>query len=65
MHNTQAEIIEALIFKMKRLELVLDAAKGILRDGIAGRGQVIDGAQTVEIKHDRWLALLDAVNQFP
>jgi hypothetical protein len=28
MHNTQAEIVEALIFKIKRLELVLDAVIG-------------------------------------
>lgn len=64
MHNTQAEIIDALIFKMKKMELVLDAAKDIRRDGVAGRGQVIDGKQTVEIKHDQWIALLHALGEF-
>lgn len=64
MHNTQLEIIEALIFKMKRLELVLDAAKDIRRDGVAGRGQVVDGKQTVEIKHDQWVALISAIGDF-
>lgn len=64
MHNSQVEIIEALIFKIKRLELVLDAAKAIRHDGIAGRGQVVDGKQTVEMKHDHWIALLDAVGEF-
>lgn len=62
-HDTQAEIVEALIFKIKRLELVLEAAQKIKVDGVAGRGKEIAGSQTVEILHERWIELLDAVDK--
>lgn len=61
--NTHDEIVAALIFKIKKLERV-DAVARDIKDngGLAGRGKEIAGSQTVEIIHEKWLALLDALD---
>ena len=64
MYDTKAEMIEALVFKIKRLERVVDAVKDIQRDGVLGRGRERGGAQSVEISHERWMALLEAMADF-
>jgi len=61
--RNQVWIVDALIFKIKRLETLVDAVKDIKRDGVVGRGKEIAGSQTVEILHERWIALLDALNE--
>ena len=60
--NTHDEIVSALIFRIKKLEHVADAAQDIVDNGTAGRGKEIAGAETVEVVHPKWLALLDALS---
>lgn len=63
MTPTERTIVEALAFRIKVLERVLKASENIIADGVAGRGELIDGAQTVEIKHGFWMELLDATKR--
>ena len=60
--DAQEQVIEALVFKVMKYGKVVEAVKAMRESGIAGRGREVDGAQTVEVKHQWWVALLDALN---
>lgn len=64
MDDTENEIIEALIFKIKKMDKVVAAAAQMIARGSSGRGQVIDGAQTVEVLHRYWLDMVEAMDAF-
>jgi len=63
--NTQEQVVEALSFKLMKYGKVVDAVKDMRERGIAGRGRTLEDregtAQTIEIKHSFWVALLDAL----
>ena len=53
-------ITKAVAFRLKLLEDLLEVVQTLQRHGSVGRGKVHQGAETVEIAHPHWLALLEA-----
>ena len=62
--ETQLGVVNALLFKIRKLENVRDAAERMVSMGAAGRGRTLESGETVEIDHSFWLGLLKSMDEY-
>lgn len=54
------EVIRHLLYRIRKLEKVLDASLAVRESGNMGRGKEVNGAQTVLVNHKQWVDLVEA-----
>ena len=57
------EVIRHLLFRIQKLETVLDAALAIRENGLVGRGKEVNGAQVVQVNHKYWVDLIESAKE--
>ena len=57
------EVIRHLLFRIQKLETVLDAALAIRENGLVGRGKEVNGAQVVQVNHKHWVDLIESAKE--